>query len=90
MLSAISRMLMMSACESHGAPKVFVMDYGAVNSGWIFFNLLSALTSRLIRSGAAVVALVGRWAKDSLRDELRKPLRSNFQWIWCLSGPNRP
>jgi hypothetical protein len=34
-------------CESHGPPKVFVMDYGALDTGWFFFNLLSALTSKL-------------------------------------------
>jgi hypothetical protein len=34
-------------CESHGAPKVFVMDYSGLDTGWFFFNLLSALTGRL-------------------------------------------
>jgi hypothetical protein len=34
-------------CESHGAPKVFVMDYRGLDTGWFFFNLLSALTGRL-------------------------------------------
>jgi hypothetical protein len=33
-------------CESHGTPKVFVMDYGGLDTGWFFFNLLSALTGR--------------------------------------------
>jgi len=34
-------------CEAHGAPKVFVMDYRGLDTGWFFFNLLSALTGRL-------------------------------------------
>jgi hypothetical protein len=34
-------------CESHGAPKVFVTNYATLDTGWFFFNLLSALTSRL-------------------------------------------
>ena len=34
-------------CESHGAPKVFVPDYSGMDTGWFFFNLLSAITSKL-------------------------------------------
>ncbi len=34
-------------CESHGPPKVFVMDYGSLDTGWFFYNLLLALSSRL-------------------------------------------
>src|ERR1700680_1988885 len=33
-------------CEAHGAPKVFVPDYSGMDTGWFFFNLLSALTAR--------------------------------------------
>ena len=33
--------------ESHGAPKVFVPDFSGMDTGWFFFNLLSALTSKL-------------------------------------------
>ncbi len=31
-------------CESHGTPKVFILDYSGMDTGWFFFNLLSALT----------------------------------------------
>ena len=33
-------------CESHGAPKVFVPDYSGMDTGWFFFNLLTALASQ--------------------------------------------
>jgi hypothetical protein len=36
-------------CESHGAPKVFVFDYKGMDTGWFFYNLLSALTNNLIQ-----------------------------------------
>jgi hypothetical protein len=34
-------------CEAHGAPKVFIPDYSGMDTGWFFFNLVSALTSKL-------------------------------------------
>lgn len=34
-------------CESYGPPKVFIPDYSGMDTGWFFFNLLSALTSKL-------------------------------------------
>ncbi|HEV2689468.1 MAG TPA: hypothetical protein VGV35_12980, partial [Bryobacteraceae bacterium] len=34
-------------CESHGPPKVLVPDYCGMDTGWFFFNLLSALSSKL-------------------------------------------
>ena len=34
-------------CESDGPPKVFAMDYRGLDTGWFFFNLLSALANRL-------------------------------------------
>lgn len=34
-------------CESHGAPKVFVFDYRGMDTGWFFYNLLSALSSSI-------------------------------------------
>jgi hypothetical protein len=36
-------------CESHGAPKVFTFDYRGMDTGWFFYNLLSALTNNLIQ-----------------------------------------
>jgi hypothetical protein len=33
-------------CESHGAPKIFTFDYRGMDTGWFFYNLLLALTSR--------------------------------------------
>jgi hypothetical protein len=35
-------------CEANGgAPNVFVPDYNGMDTGWFFFNLLSALTAKL-------------------------------------------
>jgi predicted permease len=34
-------------CEAHGAPKVFVPDYSGMDTGWFFFNLLTALSKAL-------------------------------------------
>lgn len=34
-------------CESHCAPKVFVPDYSGMDTGWFFFNLLTAITATL-------------------------------------------
>lgn len=34
-------------CESYGSPKVFVPDYNGMDTGWFFFNLLTAITSSL-------------------------------------------
>lgn len=34
-------------CESYGAPKVFVFDYGGMDAGWFFYNLLIALSKKL-------------------------------------------
>ena len=33
-------------CES-GSPRVFVPDYRGMDTGWFFYNLLTALTSKL-------------------------------------------
>lgn len=37
-------------CEAHGAPKVFVPDFRGMDTGWFFFNLLLAITSKLNQS----------------------------------------
>lgn len=34
-------------CESNGLPKVFIPDYSGFETGWFFYNLLSALTNKL-------------------------------------------
>src|ERR1035438_9574471 len=39
-------------CESHGAPKVFTFNYGGMDAGWFFYNLLSALTNNLIQKAS--------------------------------------
>src|ERR1035438_3547432 len=39
-------------CESHGAPKVFVLNYGGMDMGWFLYNLLSALTNNLIQKAS--------------------------------------
>ena len=38
-------------CESHGAPKVFTFDYRGMDTGWFFYNVLSALTNNLMQKG---------------------------------------
>ena len=40
-----------AVCESHGAPKVFTFDYRGMDTGWFFYNVLSALTNNLMQKG---------------------------------------
>ncbi len=40
-------------CENRKTPKVFVFDYRGMDTGWFFFNLLSALSNRHARLKAS-------------------------------------
>src|ERR1019366_9246491 len=44
-------------CESHGAPKVFTFNYVGMDTGWFFYNLLSALTNNLRQTALPTLPL---------------------------------